>query len=51
MPSVFDAIKGKTYNRPVETLVLSKTPKTSPQEDLVLAWKKDKSPENTRKVL
>lgn len=51
MPSVFDAIKGKTYNRPVETLVLSKTPKTSPQEDLVLTWKKDKSPENTRKVL
>lgn len=51
MPSVFDAIKGKTYTRPVETLVVSKTPKSSPQQDLVLNWKKDKSPENTRKVL
>ena len=51
MSSVFDALKGKTYSRPVETLIINKKPKQASQEDLIVLWKKNKSAENTRKVV
>ena len=51
MPGVFEAIQGKTYNRPRETLLLSGAKPKVQQQDIVSLWQKDKSTENTRKVL
>ena len=52
MPGVFEAIQGKSYNRPRQTLLVSnKQPKKNEQAELVATWQKDKSPQNTRKVL
>ena len=51
MPSIFQAIKGKTYNRPAETLLISGNKKPENKQDIVSVWQKDKSPQNTKKVL
>ena len=51
MGSIFEAIQGKTYNRPKETLLISKTKLPENKQDIVSVWQKDRSEENTRKVL
>lgn len=51
MASIFEAIQGKTYNRPRETLLVSHTKVPENKQDIVSVWQKDKSTQNTRKVL
>ena len=50
MANVFDAIKNTRYNRPAAT-VLVKQQLQPAEDDVVSQWKKNKSPENTKKVL
>ena len=51
MASIFEAIKGKTYNRPVETLLVTGKKQPDSRQDIVSMWQKDKSVQNTKKVL